>query len=620
MCGIAGILHYQPQTPEKWRIEKMSAAMEHRGPDGNGSFSDEHIQLGHRRLSIIDLSQQAAQPMITTDNRYVIVFNGEIYNFKELRSSLPHFNFQTCSDTEVILAAYITWKADCVHYLKGMFAFAIWDTEEKELFMARDRVGVKPLYLYFGKNFMVFASEVRAMMNSGLIPGELNKAALWEYLSFQSIGVPISIIKGVFQLDAGSVMIIRKGRISKFRYWEPMPAKSDFNHADLQLTKKNIHDLLFRAVEKRLVSDVQVGALLSGGIDSAAVVAIMARLTSVPVETFTIGLEDAAFDESPFAAMVAKKYNTSHHPIILKPRDLLDQLPEALNSVDMPSGDGINTWIVSKAIRQAGVKVALSGVGGDELFAGYPFFKQFLKAQKLDGVWNKTTWIRKTLGGILKLSSSGKMERLARLIDAPDCSVSYFYPECRRILTPGQLSKTTSFSHSYDCLIGDRLLNLRDELSTLPLLSQITVADLMGYTQNTLLKDIDQMSMAVSLEIREPFFDYDLIEFLLRVPDHVKYPTYPKSLMVESLNGMIPDEIVHRRKQGFVFPWEKWMRTELRSFCETYINRISQRQIIRPEGLQKLWKGFLKGDPSCRWIDIWLFVVLEYWLERNNIN
>ena len=212
------------------------------------------------------------------------------------------------------------------------------------------------------------------------------------------------------------------------------------------------------------------------------------------------------------------------------------------------------------------------------------------------------------------------MERLARLIDSPDCSISYFYPECRRILTPGQLKRTTSFNHDYDCLISDQLLNIWEELDGLPLLSQVTVADLLGYTQNTLLKDIDQMSMAVSLEVREPFCDYDLIEFLLRVPDNIKMSTYPKSLMVESLKGMIPDAMVHRPKQGFVFPWDKWMKKELRTFCETYINRISQRQIIRPEGLQQLWKGFLRGDSSCRWIDIWLFVVLEYWLEKNNIN
>ncbi len=623
MCGIAGILYYKPQQLERWRIENMVEAMRHRGPDANGFFEDGNIQLGHRRLSIIDLSDAADQPMLSDDSRYVIVFNGEIYNFRSLKAMLPDYPFKTQSDTEVILAAYTTWKKDFVHYLKGMFSLAIWDRKEEELILVRDRLGVKPLYLYVNDKCLIFASEIRSILRSGLVSPRLNTPAVKEFLAFQSIGFPLSIIEDIHQLDAGTMLNVKNGRIYKHKYWKPIPDKNnfDFDLNDKQRMRSEIRKRLCNAVEERLISDVPIGAFLSGGIDSSAIVGLMAEVSGQAPQTFTVGMEEASFDESYYASLVARRFGAVHHPILLKPQSLLDELPHALDMMDTPSGDGINSYIISKAVKKAGLTVALSGVGGDELFAGYPLFRRYMRFRKFDLAWNNTGWLRKQLAHVLNgHSTTGKMERIVHFVKSPDSTIEFFYPECRRILTPHLLNKLTNFENSYESLVGFQLQQHRKELESLPLLSQVTVADLLGYTQNTLLKDIDQMSMAVSLEVREPFFDHELVELMLVAPDTHKGHSYPKSLLVESLGNIIPKEIVNRPKQGFVFPWSMWMKRELQSFCAYYLKKIGERPFIKSNELNKYWKRFLEGDTSVRWMEIWLFVVLEYWLEKNGVN
>lgn len=619
MCGIAGILRLSEQSTDQGIIRLVTNAMSHRGPDADGFYHDAKICLGHRRLSIIDLSSSANQPFIDASDRYVIVFNGEMYNFQEVKSQLLEYPFKTSGDTEVLLAAFAKWGPACINRFKGMFAFAIWDKQDESLYVCRDRMSVKPLYYYQDQNVFVFASEVRAILASGLVPRKLDKNALSDYFSFQSFGYPASPIAGVKQLEAGSYIKICKGKTEKTVYWELGIANGQNDFNDIAAVKKHIRNLLSNAVERRLVSDVPVGAFLSGGIDSSTVVGLMAEVSQARPATFNISFSEKEYDESAYAQMVAKKFNTQHTILELKPETFLDELENALNAMDSPSADGPNTYVVSKAIRNAGITVALSGVGGDELFAGYPFFKQYLQLQKRKALFDHTGLLRKTAAGILNMTRSGKNHRIASLLSGDRMDISHIYPEFRRILSPILINQLTTLDWDGESFLHKQLMLHKDVFEKLPLLSQVSAAEYVGYTQQTLLKDTDQMSMAVSLEVREPFFDHDLVEYILQVPDNIKFPVYPKSLLVESVKPLLPDEIVHRKKQGFLFPWQLWMKQQLKTFCEIRIQNLCQRDFINGNNLKTYWKRFLENDPDVRWTELWLFVVLEYWMEKNQI-
>jgi asparagine synthase (glutamine-hydrolysing) len=618
MCGIAGIISFSRNIDLPVTIRRMTDAMAHRGPDADGFYTNDSIALGHRRLSIIDLSTAANQPIADHTGRYQIIFNGEIYNYRDVKKLLPDYPFSTNSDTEVLLAAYSKWGIECLPYLKGMFAFVIWDSVEQVMFIARDRMGVKPVYYFANDNVFLFASELRGVLGSGIVPAKANKSAIREFLSYQSVGFPESAIQGIRQLEAGSSITIRDNRISIKKYWDITGAPTvDFDFGNKLRVQQQVRQLLRNAVERRLVSDVPLGAFLSGGIDSSAVVGLMAEVGSGRPNTFTAGFEEKEFDESGYANVISRKFNTNHNQVLLKPAVFLDELTNALNAMDTPSGDGVNTYVVSKAIKQSGLTVALSGVGGDELFAGYPFFKQYLQLKKYASVWGSAKLLR--WGAGMALGNSNKSQRMKQLLNAPDASIRYFYPEFRRVIAPQLLSSLTRWDDNSSTLLEEQLVKLPASLEKYPLLSQVSIAEYTGYTQHTLLKDTDQFSMAVSLEAREPFFDHDLIEFVLAIPDNYKFPHYPKQLLVESLNGLLPDEIVHRKKQGFLFPWSVWMKKELRTFCETHLQRIAQRDFINGENLLDYWHRFLNNDKSVRWMEIWLFVILEYWLEKNGI-
>ena len=593
--------------------------MAHRGPDATGYFSEGPVCLGHLRLSIIDLSAAANQPFTDSSGRYQLIFNGEIYNYRSVRGQLGDYPFRTSSDTEVILAAFLKWGPACLEPLRGFFAFAIWDRQEKELFIARDRMGVKPLYYYSDGERLIFASELRAILATDLTPRKLDPAALVEYFTYQSVSYPYSMIKDIHQLEAGSWMRTKKGSLEKVVYWDVTAAKTDFDFSDKGRVQERIRGLMLQSIERRLVSDVPVGAFLSGGIDSSAVVGLMAEAGGVRPNTFTIAFDEEEYDESAYANIVAKKFNAIHTPILLRPTVFLDELKNALDAMDTPSGDGINTYVVSKAIRQKGVTVALSGAGGDELFAGYPFFQTYLQLQMRKGLWKVPAGLRKALAGLrYGARPQGKKEKLSQLLQLPGVSIDQVYPIFRQILSPRLLSELTNLQPAITAVQAD-LAAKKTNLDRLPLLSQVSAAEYLGYTQHTLLKDTDQMSMAVSLEVREPFFDQDLVEFVLAIPDALKKPVYPKSLLVESLKPMLPDEIVFRKKQGFLFPWNTWLKNELRSFGDTHIANMAQRPFIAGANLLDYWKRFLAGDPNTRWAELWLFIVLDCWLEKNEI-
>ena len=616
MCGIAGIISFNDQPVRRENINAMTCAVAHRGPDSDVFYMDENAALGHRRLSIIDLSDAANQPFTDNSGRYVMVFNGEMYNYQEVKKRLPGYDFKTNGDTEVIVAAFAKWGPECIHYFKGMYAFAVWDKLEQQLTLVRDRMGVKPLYYYYDDNVFLFGSEIRSLLASGMIEKKVNEKALIEYFSYQSVGYPYSIIEGIHQVKAGSYLQVKDSSLKKTEYWDVTKYTDPANLSAGEIRKK-IYQLLCSSVEMRLVSDVPVGAFLSGGIDSSAVVALMATVSSARPSTFNISFNEKGFDESEYARLVAAKFNTRHTEIRLDPSVFIDELENALNSMDTPSGDGINTYVVSKAIRNAGVTVALSGIGGDELFAGYPFFSQYLKLQGNKRWYKGTGLLRKVSASLLDATNSVRNHRISGILAAPSPEISNVYNIFRQILSPQLIKTLTTLQGSYEPALTRQLKKKSDNLSRLPLLSQVSAAEYMGYTQHTLLKDTDQMSMAVSLEVREPFFDHELVEFVLGVPDRYKKPTYPKSLLVESLQGLLPDEVVHRPKQGFEFPWKHWMKKELFTFCDDRIKRMADQRFIQSDQLLSYWKRFQKGDPGVRWMELWLFVILQHWLEKN---
>jgi len=606
MCGIAGIYNFHPNPNGAQMIHAMTAAIAHRGPDADGHFVDDSIALGHRRLSIIDLSPAGNQPYSSADNRYKMVFNGELYNFQEVKATITDHSFKSTGDTEVLMEAWSRWQLAALPKFKGMFAFAVWDNQEKALWLLRDRMGVKPLYYASTPHHFVFASEMKAILATGLIQKKLNPNSIAAFFRYQSVPGPATIFDGIKELKAGFWMKVSRNGIEEGSWWDLLSQGHHPIPTSKQQACTTIRQLLRTAVEQRLVSDVPVGAFLSGGIDSSAVVALMSEVSSRPTETFNISFTEKAFDESGYAELVAKKFNTHHHTILQKPEYMLENLLPALDAMDTPSGDGINSYVVSKAIRDAGITVALSGIGGDELFAGYPFFNQFTKLKSFAPVWTLSSPLRK-LAASLMGSHSSKKDRLRQLLQLPQPDIANLYPLFRQITNP---------TGSFDDPIQQALLALSG-LNKFPRYSQVSIAEYLGYTQYTLLKDTDQMSMAVSLEVREPFFDHELIQYVLHIPDVIKKPGYPKQLLVESLGELLPHEIVHRRKQGFVFPWENWMKTSLRQFCDERLHAIAERDFIDGPRLLQQWQRFLKGDPSIRWMEIWLFVILSYWLQKN---
>jgi len=615
MCGIAGIIGLRDKGDATTKIKRLANTLAHRGPDAEGFFIDDRVALAHRRLSIIDLSETANQPLFDVTGRYCIILNGEIYNYREVKSSFSEYPFRTESDTEVVLAAYVEHGTDCLSLLNGMFALAIWDSERRELFVARDRLGVKPLYYsQTADGVFVFASEIRTILDSELIPRHLSKNGLYEYLMYQSVYSPRTIVENIFQLPAGEFGLFRDSKFEKWPFWQ-IDKTTAYVDIDESEVKKNIKELLLRSVERRMVSDVRLGAFLSGGIDSSAVVALMSEVSEQPIDTFSVFFGEREFDESRYSNLIAQKYNTRHTGVVITPGDLLAELPSALKAVDSPSGDGINTYVVSKATKRSGLKVALSGLGGDELFAGYPNFLRWLKLKK--GIYPKIpTTMRKSLAFALSASKRSKAHRSADILRAEGSDISDIYSVLRQVMSKKIVDDLSMFDKS-DNDVEDLLRERASSIDGFPLFSQFTIAELLGYTQNVLLKDTDQFSMASALEVREPFFDYELVEYVLRIPDKIKFPKYPKSLLVESIAPMLPDEIVHRKKMGFVFPWEKWMRNELKVFCRSSLGNLAERGIVDGGKLMSKWDSFLNYRDGVLSSHLWHMVVLSAWLDNN---
>ncbi|MEO6903363.1 MAG: asparagine synthase (glutamine-hydrolyzing) [Bacteroidia bacterium] len=638
MCGINGILGLADTAIATQKINAMNRCMQHRGPDDEGIFVEDKIALGHRRLSIIDLSTAGHQPMASYDGRYQIIYNGELYNFKELKFELqrvtsgssdnPYF-FKTNSDTEVILAAYIRWGTACLNYFNGMFAFAIWDTQTNELIIARDRLGIKPLYYFFTSEVFAFSSEVRSLLATELIPKKIDSVNLIDYLRYQTVHAPNTIIKGIKMLMPGNYIKIVNNTPSIYTYWDINKKINESASQDksYEAICKDVNELLSKAVEKRLVADVPFGAFLSGGIDSSAIVGLMSKVSTEKIKTFTITFDESEFSEAQYAKLIAKKFDTDHHEIILKPIDFLEQLPLALKAMDHPSGDGPNTYIVSKATKAANITMALSGLGGDELFAGYDIFKRTLDLNNKRWLNNIPLFIRKFVGTSLQfLKPSIATDKMAALLKLNEIDFNTFYPLSRQLLMDVQLLSIINIkqlpANSISQILTSHSTKRNNQLLTASnyQITNTSIAEITTYMQNVLLRDTDQMSMAHALELRVPFMDHQLVEYVLGVPDRYKSTLSPKKLLVDAMGDLLPSEIVNRPKMGFTFPWKSWMQNELKLFCEQKIIALSKRDYFKKQGVLDLWNQFLKNDVRINWSKIWILVVLENWMQENGVD
>ena len=538
MCGINGIYKFSGNDYSTELIDKMNNALAQRGPDAEGTYTDDYVHLGHRRLSIIDPTAQSNQPFKSTDGRYVIVFNGEIYNFQSIKAQLNDYPFQTNGDTEVVLAAYAKYGENCLRMLNGMFAFAIWDSQKKEMFIARDRLGIKPLYYVLTNDEIVFSSSLKSILATDLVERSISKEGLVDYLRYQTVHAPYTIINGVLMLLPGQQLTLNEENEPRFkRYWK---TTRDVERAGNSIgeVQNAIREKLSESVERRLVADVPFGAFLSGGIDSSIIVALMAEKHGQKVDTFSVGFKEEKFSEAAFAKKIAKRYNTNHHEIELEASTFKSLIPEGLAHMDHPSGDGLNTFVVSKKTREAGVKMALSGLGGDELFGGYSVFNQIPELQAKKWLSSFAVSFRKQLGNINHLLK-GTIEsaKIQAILKAPNFDLEYVYQYYRQVAMDDQINKLLKIGvlpESSVLHIAHEMVGFKKEGWNLHSLSRISAVEMETYMQNVLLRDTDQMSMANGLEVRVPFLDHELVSYTLGIRDEIKRPTRPKKLLVDS--------------------------------------------------------------------------------------
>jgi asparagine synthase (glutamine-hydrolysing) len=606
MCGINGIIRIKDQEKAKQAISRMNLCVKHRGPDDDGEYSDDFLSLGHRRLSIIDLTASGHQPMFSPDGSIVVVFNGEIYNFKELKSKISGYQFLTNSDTEVIIAAYLKWGISFVEQLDGMFAIALYDKREKAIWLIRDRLGVKPIYYYESPNGEIyFSSEIRGIIAGAGIKAQLNEEAVQDYFTYQTVTGQSTLIKDIKMLNAGSFARINNQSFEVKAYWElSNQPKKDI---DYETAVKHTRELIFKAVEKRMMADVPLGAFLSGGIDSSAIVAAMAECGVKP-NTFNVNFSEGKFSEAEYAQMIAKKFNTNHTEINLKPEYFLGLLPTAVSALDHPSIDGLNTYVVSKATKEAGISVALSGVGGDEWFAGYPVFHR-VHQDKLKKIRMIPKWIRKPLASGLKAFSNNEgLTKKFELLGS-DLNFNDLHQAERKLFTNSQINK----------LLNKGSIQVNANVKSIKDISDLSIAEWEYYLLPVLLRDTDQMGMAHSLEIREPFLDYKLIEYVLSLPESFKFGAKPKQLLVSAMGDLLPDEIVSRPKMGFVLPYEVWMKNDLKPYVKKGLEILKSNTFFNGKGIEELEESYFTNRRHIKWNMIWSLAVLGHWINNNHI-
>jgi asparagine synthase (glutamine-hydrolysing) len=634
MCGIFGIVAHGASVPTE-ALERATLSLAHRGPDDSGTIllrdsvpEPVEIGLGNRRLAILDLSPLAHQPMHDAETGNWIVYNGEIYNFRAVRKELEQSGttFVSHSDTEVVLKAYARWGADCLPKFRGMFAFAIWDARQHRLFIARDPMGIKPLYYAQPGSYFLFASEVRTLLGTGLVPRRLDSAGVLNYLTFGSAYDPLTLIEGVHALPPGHSLTWTQGTVQQSRYWDlvdtdssPSQDSIDSSPAARQRALADLQPLLEESVRLQLVSDVPVGVFLSGGIDSSALVSILSRGGVTP-STFSIVFREADFSEAEHSRAVARIFRTDHHEITVSQADFLQAIPDALRAMDLPTMDAVNTYVVSRHTRAAGVKVALSGLGGDEVFAGYSNFRNVPRMERFANWWKHMPGAAR---GSLALAfaafspATDQNRKLASLVH-DDGRVMHPYFLSRMLFTPSQRDRLFPSAGPPDAerAAASQRANL-DRALQLDAINRVSYLESRCYMLNTLLRDADFMSMSQGLEVRVPLIDHLLAKSVLALPGAWKMGDTPKTLLVEVLGGSLPNEIVHRPKRGFTMPFDHWLRAEFRGEIEPVLTgKISDgplAQLLDGTAVRQVWSDFLRGATS--WTRPWSLYVLHRWCE-----
>ncbi|MBD3304738.1 asparagine synthase (glutamine-hydrolyzing) [candidate division KSB3 bacterium] len=626
MCGIAGIYQFKDgKAVDPALLQRMTDVIKHRGPDAEGQYVNGNLGLGHRRLSIIDLSEAGRQPMFSEDKQLCIVFNGEIYNFQEHRNALIQrgHRFHSHTDTEVILYLYREYGVDCVHSLRGMFAFALWDAHKRRLFLARDRIGQKPLYYYSDGRRLVFGSELKCLLEDPTIPREINYEALYDYLLYLYIPAPKTIYKHIYKLPPAHWMLCSPEGLRLQEYWDLSFAHVEEGRDESSWCQALIEQ--FReAVKIRLMSDVPLGAFLSGGVDSSGVVAMMAQAVKTPVLTTSIGFEEKAFDELPYAHIVSQQYQTDHFERVVH-TDALSVIDDIVWHFDEPFADSsaVPTYYVSKHSREK-VTVALSGDAGDENFAGYSKYpldmmeeamrrrvpdalKRWLIAP-LAQIYPQWDWMPRYLRAKFFLTNLTQSHARGffrtNTFMTQDLQDRVFSPDLRRAV--GGYDPFRVVEQAY------RRADTADPLS------KVQYVDLKVLLPEDMLVKVDRMSMAHSLEVRSPILDHLFMEFIATIPSSLKlHGQEKKYIFKKALAPYLPDTILYRQKQGFEVPLDTWFRQELKGLVQETLlaPHALQRGLFNASYLKRMWQQHQSGQRNFG-TNFWTLLMFELWYRR----
>jgi asparagine synthase (glutamine-hydrolysing) len=625
MCGICGKLFFDSsQKANAEQVDRMMAAMSHRGPDGQGKYLSGAVGLGHTRLAIIDLST-GDQPMSNETGVVWLVYNGEVYNFQELREELIRkgHKFRSTSDTEVIIHLYEEYGPECVSRLRGMFAFALWDDAAQTLFLARDRVGIKPLYYVQTRKALIFASEIKALLCDPEVPREVNPDAVQRFLTFLYLPGDQTLLKGIRKLEPGHYLVVKQGQVSCHRYWDLRFAPAG-GLGNLPQTCDELRALLGKTVREHMISDVPVGVLLSGGVDSTVVLSCAVQETSKRIKTFTIGFDGEEFDdERPFARLAAERFGTDHHEITISPQDFSGFLPAYVRHMEEPvcEAPAIALYYVSKLARQH-VTVVLSGEGGDEAFGGYNTYRNLLLLERIKRAAGPFKGLLGSgvgwLGGI---NGFGRFKKYAPLCKAP--LSAYYYS---RVATPFSYFNlhreelcTRDFCRTADAqasaqMVGDLFQSVERQAADQPLLNRMLYVDTKTWLPDDLLIKADKITMANSLELRVPLLDHLVLEFAAGLPPSFKVKGWTtKRILKEAFKNRIPRQVIQRRKAGLPVPLRQWMQKDLKAYVQDILldpKALSRGYFQRP-ALERLLQLNDAGGQLMK--ELFSLLTLELW-------
>ncbi len=614
MCGIAGFYQVNHAFNQS-DLKAMTDSIAHRGPDADGFFLDSHVGLGHRRLSVIDLRAVANQPMWSHDNRYCIIFNGEVYNFKEISKGL-NVPLKTAGDTEVVLELFAKEGTKSVHKLNGMFAHVIYDSLEKTLYLFRDRMGIKPLYYYWDGNLFVFGSELKALLKNESVRKNIsiNQEAVGLFLHLGYIPQPHSVYQNIYKFPAGSFAVLKNNQLKIQSYWNPDDKIKSETLNDFADAKSQLKNLVESSVRYRMISDVPFGTFLSGGTDSSLVTAVAQSISNEPVNTFSIGFKESKYNESEYSRAVAKHLGTRHHEFEVSYNDAIPLMDSILDSYDEPYADSsaIPTMLVSKLARQH-VTMTLSGDGGDELFFGYG---SYLWAKRLNNPLVKNS--RHILSLFLS-SLSNRYKRAANLFrfDSTNDLRSHIFSQEQYLFSRREVENLVLPEFKKSVVIGKEP-PLARKLSAME--SQ-ALFDLHYYLKDDLLVKVDRASMKYSLEARVPLLDYRIVEFALNISSDLKYHQGTmKYLLKELLYDYVPRELFNRPKWGFAIPLQNWLKKELRYLIDEYLSEqtIAKNGVVNYQIVEDLKKRFFAGEDYL-YNRLWQLIILNKWFLEKKV-